>query len=224
MSNIKVIKFDLPINGIKVKTLDELRDNLSDELVTLARSGQLERWLGSRKLTEVAQAVAAAVEAEPDDKALFLALCQVLEVEVHPDDVAALFDEPPQAGRGFEVKDIYLEAIYEKLQNFSQADFDEILILINAIEERRVRDELLRNCQLMEVKLPDIGDFDEVAVIELLVRPGDIVQIEQSIITVESAKASMEIVAPFAGVVRELKVKLGDVISTGSLLLLLQKI
>ena len=224
MSNIKVIKFDLPINGIKVKTLDELRDNLSDELVTLARSGQLERWLGSRKLTEVAQAVAAAVEAEPDDKALFLALCQVLEVEVHPDDVAALFDEPPQAGRVFEVKDIYLEAIYEKLQNFSQADFDEILILINAIEERRVRDELLRNCQLMEVKLPDIGDFDEVAVIELLVRPGDIVQIEQSIIMVESAKASMEIVAPFAGVVKELKVKLGDVISTGSLLLLLQKI
>lgn len=224
MSSIKVIKFDLPINGIKVKTLDELRDNLTDELVTLARSGQLERWLGSRKLTEAAQAVAAAVEAEPDYKALFLALCQVLEVEVHPDDVAALFDEPPQAGRGFEVKDIYLEAIYEKLQNFSQADFDEILIFINSIEERRVRDELLRNCQLMEVKLPDIGDFDEVAVIELLVRPGDIVQTEQSIITVESAKASMEIVAPFAGVVRELKVKLGDVIATGSLLLLLQKI
>jgi len=99
MSGIKVIKFDLPINGIKVKTLDELRDNLSDELVALARSGQLERWFRSRKLNASAQATVAAVAAESDDQALFLALCQVLEVEVHPDDVAALFDVLPPAGR-----------------------------------------------------------------------------------------------------------------------------
>ncbi len=99
MSGIKVIKFDLPINGIKVKTLDELRDNLSDELLALARSGQLGRWLASRKHEEIAQAVAAAVVAESDDKALFLALCRALGVEVHPDDVAALFDVPPPAGR-----------------------------------------------------------------------------------------------------------------------------
>lgn len=95
MSGIKIIKFDLPINGIKAKTVEELRDNLSDELVTLARSEQLARWLASRKHEEIAQAVAAAVVAESDDKALFLALCRALEVEVHPDDVAALFDLSP---------------------------------------------------------------------------------------------------------------------------------
>lgn len=223
MSGIKIIKFDLPINGIKVKTLDELRDNLTDELVTLARSGQLERWLGSRKLTEAAQAVAAAVEAEPDDKALFLALCQVLEVEVHPDDVVALFDEPPQAGRGFEVKDIRRKEIFEKLGEFSDADFDEILILIDAIQERRVRGGFLGSCQLMEIKLPDIGDFEEVAVIDLLVRPGDIIKAEQLIIVVESDREVMEIHVPFSGVVQELKVELGDKVSEGSLLLLLGK-
>ncbi|NBT10695.1 MAG: dihydrolipoyl dehydrogenase, partial [Betaproteobacteria bacterium] len=63
---------------------------------------------------------------------------------------------------------------------------------------------------LVEVKVPDIGDFDEVAVIEVLVKPGDAVKVEQSLITVESDKASMEIPSSHAGVVKELKVKLGD--------------
>ena len=60
---------------------------------------------------------------------------------------------------------------------------------------------------LVEVKVPDIGDFDEVAVIELLVKPGDTVTAEQSLITVESDKASMEIPSSQAGVVKELKVE-----------------
>ena len=59
----------------------------------------------------------------------------------------------------------------------------------------------------VEVQVPDIGDFDEVAVIELLVKPGDTVKVEQSLITVESDKASMEIPSSHAGVVKELKVK-----------------
>ena len=63
---------------------------------------------------------------------------------------------------------------------------------------------------LVEVKVPDIGDFKEVAVIELLVKPGDTVKAEQSLVTVESDKASMEIPSSAAGVVKELKVKLGD--------------
>ncbi len=82
---IKIIKFDLPINGTKVTTLEALRDNLTDEIVPLARSGQLERWFKSRQLQEQAQAVAAAVSQHAKDKALFLALCAVLEV--HPDNV-----------------------------------------------------------------------------------------------------------------------------------------
>jgi dihydrolipoamide dehydrogenase len=75
---------------------------------------------------------------------------------------------------------------------------------------------------LIEVKVPDIGDFAEVAVIELLVKPGDAVKAEQSLITVESDKASMEIPSSAAGVVNELKVALGDKVSEGSLLLLLE--
>ena len=63
---------------------------------------------------------------------------------------------------------------------------------------------------LVEVKVPDIGDFDEVAVIELLVKVGDTVKAEQSLITVESDKASMEIPSSTAGVVKELRVALGD--------------
>jgi dihydrolipoamide dehydrogenase len=75
---------------------------------------------------------------------------------------------------------------------------------------------------LIEVKVPDIGDFKDVAVIELLVKPGDSVKLEQSLITVESDKASMEIPSAAAGVVKELKVKLGDTVNQGSLLLLLE--
>ncbi|TNF61244.1 MAG: dihydrolipoyllysine-residue acetyltransferase, partial [Burkholderiales bacterium] len=75
---------------------------------------------------------------------------------------------------------------------------------------------------LVEVKVPDIGDFDEVAVIELLVKPGDTVKAEQSLITVESDKASMEIPSSTAGVVRELKVQLGDKVSEGSVVLVLE--
>ena len=79
---MKLIKFDLPINGIKVKNLDELRDNLTDEILTLARSSQLERWLMTRQLPEKAKAVAEAVQRKGSDKGLFLALCEMLDVEV----------------------------------------------------------------------------------------------------------------------------------------------
>ncbi|HEY2336298.1 MAG TPA: dihydrolipoyl dehydrogenase [Burkholderiales bacterium] len=74
----------------------------------------------------------------------------------------------------------------------------------------------------IEVKVPDIGDFKEVEVIEVLVRPGDAVAKEQSLITLESDKATMEIPSPGAGKVGEIKVKVGDKVSKGSLILLLQ--
>ncbi|HEY0821908.1 MAG TPA: dihydrolipoyllysine-residue acetyltransferase [Rhizobacter sp.] len=74
----------------------------------------------------------------------------------------------------------------------------------------------------VEVKVPDIGDFKDVEIIEVLVKPGDTIKAEQSLVTVESDKASMEIPASHAGVVKELKVKLGDKISEGSLLLTLE--
>jgi pyruvate dehydrogenase E2 component (dihydrolipoamide acetyltransferase) len=75
---------------------------------------------------------------------------------------------------------------------------------------------------VIEIKVPDIGDFAEVTVIELIVKPGDSVRAEQSLITVESDKASMEIPSSHAGVVTELKVKLGDKVKEGSLVLLLE--
>src|SRR5947207_4456818 len=69
---------------------------------------------------------------------------------------------------------------------------------------------------LVEVKVPDIGDFKDVEVIELLVKPGDTVKKEQSLITVESDKASMEIPSSHEGVVKELLVKLGDKVGEGA--------
>ena len=75
---------------------------------------------------------------------------------------------------------------------------------------------------LVEVKVPDIGDFDEVAVIELLVKPGDTVAAEQSLLTVESDKASMEIPSSHAGVLKSLKVALGDKVHEGSLIAVLE--
>src|SRR5689334_6872195 len=74
----------------------------------------------------------------------------------------------------------------------------------------------------IEVKVPDIGDFDEVSVIELLVKTGDTVKAEQSLVTVESDKASMEIPSSAAGVIKELRVKLGDKVKEGSVLLVLE--
>lgn len=75
---------------------------------------------------------------------------------------------------------------------------------------------------LVEIKTPDIGDFDEVAVIEVLVKPGDTIKAEQSLITVESDKASMEIPASQGGVVKSLLVKLGDKVKEGTVILTLE--
>jgi pyruvate dehydrogenase E2 component (dihydrolipoamide acetyltransferase) len=75
---------------------------------------------------------------------------------------------------------------------------------------------------LIEVRVPDIGDFKDIAVIELLVQPGQAVKAEQSLVTVESDKASMEIPSTASGVVRELKVKLGDKVSEGTVLAVLE--
>ena len=74
----------------------------------------------------------------------------------------------------------------------------------------------------VEVRVPDIGDFKDVAVIEVMVKPGDNIKVEQSLITVESDKASMEIPSSHAGVLKELKVKVGDTVNIGDLLAVLE--
>jgi dihydrolipoamide dehydrogenase len=73
----------------------------------------------------------------------------------------------------------------------------------------------------IEIRVPDIGDFKDIDVIEVLVKPGDAVEKETSLITVESDKATMEIPSPAAGVVKELKLKIGDKVSEGTLIMLL---
>ena len=73
----------------------------------------------------------------------------------------------------------------------------------------------------VQVHVPDIGDFKDVAVIEVMVKPGDTIKVEQSLITVESDKASMEIPSSHAGVLKELKVKVGDTVNIGDLLAVL---
>ena len=74
----------------------------------------------------------------------------------------------------------------------------------------------------IDIKVPDIGDFKDVAVIEVLVKPGDTVKVEQSLLTVESDKASMEIPSSHAGVVKEVKVKVGDTVNEGSVIISLE--
>lgn len=76
---------------------------------------------------------------------------------------------------------------------------------------------------IVEVTVPDLGDFKDVEIIELLVKPGDMVEVDQSILTVESDKASMEIPSSLSGVVKEVKVSLGDTVSKGSTVLLLEQ-
>ena len=75
---------------------------------------------------------------------------------------------------------------------------------------------------LVEMLVPDIGNFESVDVIEVLVKAGDIIEIDDSLITVESDKASMDIPASQAGTVKEIKVKVGDKIAKGSLVLMLE--
>src|SRR5438477_5931740 len=75
---------------------------------------------------------------------------------------------------------------------------------------------------LVEVKVPDIGDFKDVAVIELLVKPGEVIAVDTALIMVESDKASMEIPSSHAGTVKDLKVKLGDKVSEGSVILVVE--
>jgi pyruvate dehydrogenase E2 component (dihydrolipoamide acetyltransferase) len=75
---------------------------------------------------------------------------------------------------------------------------------------------------LVRVEVPDIGDFDEVPVIEILVSPGDTVAVDDPLLTLESDKATMDVPSPFAGVVREVHVKVGDRVSQGALLLSMQ--
>jgi dihydrolipoamide dehydrogenase len=77
---------------------------------------------------------------------------------------------------------------------------------------------------MIDVRVPDIGDFSDVAVIEVLVKPGDTVAVEQSLITIESDKASMEIPSSHAGVVKELKVAVGDTVNEGTLILRLDAV
>jgi dihydrolipoamide dehydrogenase len=76
--------------------------------------------------------------------------------------------------------------------------------------------------QVIEIKVPDIGDFKDVAVIELLVKPGDAIEKETPLVTLETDKAAMEVPSPQAGVVKDIRVKVGDTVSEGSLLLTLE--
>ena len=76
--------------------------------------------------------------------------------------------------------------------------------------------------EIKQVLVPDIGDYKDVPVIEVLVKAGDTVKAEQSLLTLETDKATMDVPAPFDGVVKEIKVKAGDKISQGRVILLLE--
>src|SRR5437588_12500338 len=74
---------------------------------------------------------------------------------------------------------------------------------------------------MAEVRVPDIGDFKDIPVIEIHVKPGDTVKAEDALITLESDKATMDVPAPLGGVVQEMKVKMGDKVSEGTVIMIL---
>ena len=76
--------------------------------------------------------------------------------------------------------------------------------------------------QIVEVKVPDIGDYADVPVIDICVKPGDSVKIDDALLTLESDKATMDVPSPVAGIVKEVKVKLGDKVSEGSVVVILE--
>src|SRR5579863_3524843 len=75
----------------------------------------------------------------------------------------------------------------------------------------------------IDVKVPDIGDYKDVPIIEILVKPGDVVKADASLVTLESDKATMDVPAPKAGTVREILAKIGDKVAMGSLILRLEE-
>src|SRR5438477_7671216 len=74
---------------------------------------------------------------------------------------------------------------------------------------------------VMEVKVPDIGDFKDVPVIEIMVKPSDTVKAEDALVTLESDKATMDVPAPLSGKVQEVRIKVGDKVSEGTLIMML---
>lgn len=87
----KLIRFDLPINGIKAKNLEELQDNLTFELPHLARSGKLSRWLMARQLDKEAEKVIEEIARNPDDEELFLILCKIIGINVSKEYISTFF-------------------------------------------------------------------------------------------------------------------------------------
>ena len=73
----------------------------------------------------------------------------------------------------------------------------------------------------IEVKVPDIGDFKNIPVIEVMVKPGDVIKAEDSLVTLESDKSTMDVPSPAAGVVKDVRLKVGDKVSAGTLVLTL---
>ncbi|MDH5341563.1 MAG: hypothetical protein OEW79_01885, partial [Betaproteobacteria bacterium] len=74
----------------------------------------------------------------------------------------------------------------------------------------------------IEVKVPDIGDFKNIPVIEVMVKPGDVIKAEDSLVTLESDKSTMDVPSPAAGVVKDVRLKVGDKVSAGTLVLTLE--
>jgi hypothetical protein len=224
---MKLIKFDLPINGTKVKDLEELRDNLTDEILTLARSSQLERWLRTRQLLKQAEAVAKVVKSEGTDKGLFLALCKVLEVEVHADDVKVIFDAPPAPGR-FIPGARYFE-LYQELKNSldkkdavknipgKEALEKEISNFAKKINIPKKTRDIAFNAEFLNVDLVNklILNGGGAHVKGVYVKQGSVLLKGSLIADVGFGSSVIRINSPVSGVVEKISVELGCYIRIG---------
>lgn len=188
---MKLIKFDLPINGLKVKTLEELRDNLTDELIVLARSGQLARWLAVRKHHQEAESVSAAVANHADQIQLFLALCQSIGVQVDAGDVATMFNPPPPAGSQL---------------NKSANVIDEL----NGLSFNGM-------VNVTEVVVPE-GVLVDSRILHFYYKVGDKIKINHVIALIGAGNSNFTILSPASGVICHVGIRDGAVVTSGQVI------
>lgn len=188
---MKLIKFDLPINGGKVKNLEELRDNLTDELIVLARSGQLTRWLAVRKHHQEAEFVSAAVANHADQIQLFLALCQSIGVQVDAGDVATMFNPPPPTGSRL---------------NKSANVIDEL----NGLSFNGM-------VNVTEVVVPEVVLVDS-RILHFYYKVGDKIKINHVIALIGAGNSNITILSPASGVICHVGIHDGAAVTSGQVI------
>lgn len=212
----KQIKFDLPIDGAKVKNLDELREHITVEVINLFRSGLLIKWLKQRNEDEILSYLLQVNNTE-DDRLLFIDIVTALgEIEIDEQIVDALFEMPVKTKPSInEVK-------------ITKKDDQVINDLVEIPIERKPNIKEFKVTELhqstINIKVPDLDGHSNVNVAEVYVTVGDRINIDDNLIMLETDKATMDISAEKAGVVVKIFVKVGSKVNSGDLIVELESL